>query len=73
MLQVEIYEYNQKLSEIYYNYYNQFEIDNSNENKSKETFNFNENIKYKYELMKKINHPNIAKYLDFKKEDSKLF
>jgi len=73
MLQVEIYEYNQKLNEIYHNYYNQFEIDNSNENKNKDIFNFDENINFKFQLIKKINHPNITKYLDLKKEDSKIY
>jgi len=73
MLQVEIYEYNQKINEIYLNYYNQFEVDISNENKSKEIFNLDENLKYQFQFVRKLNHPNIAKYLDFKKEDSNLF
>ena len=72
MLQVEIFEYNQKLSEIYNDYYNQFENDNCNVEKNKDIFNFDENIKYKFQLIKNIKHPTISKYLDLKREESKI-
>ncbi len=71
MLQVEIYEYNQKLCEIYNNYYNQFEVDNSNENKNKEIFHLDEEIKFKFQSIKKLKYPLIVNYLDFKREESK--
>lgn len=77
MLQIEIFEYNQKLSDIYNNYYHIFELDNNsqtgNNDKTKEIFNFDEQIKYKFQLIKKVSHPTIAKYIDFKKEESKKY
>jgi hypothetical protein len=78
MLQIEIFEYNQKLSDIYNKYYHIFELDINSQtqsaicDKNKEIFDFNENIKYKFQLIKKITHPTIAKYIDFKKEESKI-
>lgn len=71
MLQIEVYEYNQKLSEVYDQYYNQFELINFSGEKTRELINFDERIKYKFQLIKKTNNPTIIKYLDFKKEDSK--
>jgi hypothetical protein len=77
MIQIEIFEYNQKLSDIYNKYYHIFELDiNShtqvtNSEKNKEIFDFDENLKYKFQLIKQVTHPTIAKYIDFKKEESK--
>jgi hypothetical protein len=62
MFQIEIYEYSQKMSELYYNYYNIIEHASNNKNE--------ENIDIKFMKIKTLKHPLIARYLDFIKDDS---
>ena len=62
MFQIEIYEYSQKMSDIYYNYYNAIEHALSDREDI--------NIDNKFMKIKTLKHPYISRYLDFIKDDS---
>jgi hypothetical protein len=65
MFQLEIYEYNPKISEIYHNFYQKIEHINNDEDEKK----INKEIIF--QKIKNLNHKFLCRYIDLMKEDSK--